>query len=74
MNETQLIAEWLKTNQPSKHAEADKVYVPYSKKLIPTNTITKIELDPKSKKRIYRFLGKTPLSESLDESTKNYGY
>lgn len=58
MTDTNLIQEWLKTNQPSRHEEADKVYTPYSGKLAPTNLHTKIELDPKTKKRVYRFLGK----------------
>lgn len=40
---------------------------------MPTNLLTKIELDPKSEKRIYQFLNKISLTGSLDESTRNYG-
>lgn len=69
----ELIAEWLKTNTAKKYTEAEPVYTAYSGKLLPTNPITQPEICNKSKKRLYRFLGKTPLGESLDESTRNYG-
>lgn len=69
----ELIADWLQTNQPKQFAEADKVYEPYTGPLTPTNLHTKAEFDPKSTKRIYRFLNKTPLSDILDETKRNYG-
>jgi len=73
MTDDELIAEWLKTNTHKRSTEAEPIYEPYSGKPIPTNIFTKIKLDSKSKVCIYQFLGKTPLSGSLDESTRNYG-
>lgn len=73
MTDDELIAEWLKTNTPKRSTEAEPIYEPYSGKPMPTNLLTKVKLDPKSKKRIYQFLNKTSLTGSLDESTRNYG-
>ena len=69
----EMIAEWLKDHTPQKFEEAEPIYKPYSGKSMDTNIITKPEFCPLTKKRIYKFLGKTPLEESLDESTRNYG-
>ena len=69
----EMIAEWLKDHIPQKFEEAEPVYVPLSGKPRPTNLITYPEFCPSTNKRIYKFLGKTPLAESLDESTRNYG-
>ena len=73
MTEEELTAEWLKTNTPKQYTEAEPTYEPYSGKLMPTNILTKVQIDPKTKKRIYHFLGKTQLLGSLDETTRNYG-
>lgn len=69
----EMIAEWLKDHTPQKFEEAEPIYTPYSGKLITTNRITKPEFCPLTKKRIYKFLSKTPLGESLDESKRYYG-
>ena len=72
-NEEQLQAEWLKHNKPKQYTEADLVYEPYQGKLQPTNPMTQPEICYKSKKRIYTYLNKLSLTESIDETTRNYG-
>lgn len=74
MTEEQLQAEWLKHNKPKQFAEADLVYEPYQGRLQPTNPMTEPEICYKSKKRIYTYLNKLSLTESIDETTRNYGY
>ena len=73
-NEEQLQAEWLKTNKPKKFTEADLVYEPYQGKLQPTNPMTQPEIDYITKKRVYTYLNKLSLTESIDETTRNYGH
>ena len=73
MTDEQLQAEWLKTNQPKKFTEADLVYEPYQGKLQPTNPMTQPEICYKSGKRIYTYLNKISLTETIDETTRNYG-
>ena len=73
MTDEQLIAEWLKHNKPKQYAEADLVYTPYQGKLQPTNPMTQPEICYKSRKRIYTYLNKISLTESIDETTRNYG-
>ena len=72
-HEEQLQAEWLKINKPKQYAEADLVYKPYQGKLQLTNPMTQPEICYKSRKRIYTYLNKLSLTESIDETTRNYG-
>lgn len=71
--EDELIAEWLTTNKPKKFTEADLVYQPYEGKLQPTNPMTQPEIDYSTKKRVYTYLNRISLTESIDETTRNYG-
>ena len=73
-NEEQLQAEWPKHNKPKKFTEADLVYEPYQGKLQPTNPMTQPEIDYITKKRVYTYLNKLSLTESIDETTRNYGH
>lgn len=70
----ELIAEWLTTNTPKKFTEAEPVYQPYTGKLQPTNPMTQPEIDYRTKKRVYTYLNKISLTESIDETTRNYGH
>ena len=65
-NEEQLQAEWLKHNTPKKYTEADLVYEPYQGKLQPTNPMTQPEIDYETKKRVYTYLNRISLTESID--------
>ena len=69
----EFIAEWLKHNKPKQFAEAEPVYQPYTGTLQPTNPMTKPEICSKSNERIYTYLNKLSLTESIDETRRNYG-
>ena len=73
MTDEQLQTEWLKHNKPKQYAEADLVYEPYQGRLQPTNPMTQPEICYKSRKRVYTYLNKLSLTESIDETTRNYG-
>lgn len=72
MTDQELQAEWLKHNQVTICPSAEPKFEPYAGKLEKTNHFTPIKYN-RNGEQVFQNLDKTPLSESLDETMRNYG-